>query len=534
MKKFISFLLLGSLMAALTAGCGNSESGTVESTSSGTENTSSAAADASEAGALEAGSEAEPQDIDEIVMAYYCNADPNQDELQKVEDAINEISEEQINVHVSLLPLSLGQWDQQINLMVSGNEQLDLMPTFFGGSTTLLSMKNSNQLMGISDLLDEYGQGILELVRPEYLATTTWDDEIYAVPIHRDIVPNFYINMRKDVLEDLGLLEDAQNISSMQDIEAILAAVKENTDLIPLAPSGETGVLNFANVLLTGEFEDAVFYDPLVDTYAVTLSTDPYTVVNLYETEEYKASVELIHDWFEKGYIHQDAATTTEANYSFVKNGTCFGFFSAGENATAGTSSQRCGYDMVMIKIYSQPVTTSNINQLDWVIPVTARQPEAAMKFMNLMYTNADVVNLLNYGIEGADYIVKEDGTLDYPEGVDVSSVKYSMNETWLFGNQYLAKCWTGLAPDTRETSLEINEQAELSPLVGFTVDTTNLTNEITNMTSAYNEYVRGFNSGVLDVETELPAFISKLQAGGSEDLIAEVQAQLDAWRAEQ
>ena len=68
--------------------------------------------------------------------------------------------------------------------------------------------------------------------------------------------------MRKDVLEDLGLLEDAQNISSMQDIEAILAAVKENTDLIPLAPSGETGVLNFANVLLTGEFEDAVFYDP--------------------------------------------------------------------------------------------------------------------------------------------------------------------------------------------------------------------------------------------------------------------------------
>ena len=67
-----------------------------------------------------------------------------------------------------------------------------------------------------------------------------------------------------------------------------------------------------------------------------------------------------------------------------------------------GTSSQRCGYDMVMIKIYSQPVTTSNINQLDWVIPVTARQPEAAMKFMNLMYTNADVVNLLNYGIEGA------------------------------------------------------------------------------------------------------------------------------------
>ena len=516
MKKFTSILLAACIIIGILSSCGNSGQSSTSTASRSTDTTGTVDTNMLQNALAN-------EDLIEITMAFYCSTDPNASELQNVENAINEISEAQIGVHVTLLPLSLGQWDQQINLMISANEQLDLMPTFFGGSTTLLSMKSSNQLLALDDLLEQYGQDILNLIRPEYLNTTTWNDQIYAVPIHRDIVPNLYFNMRSDILKELGLEEKANNLTSMQDIEEILASVKENTDLIPLAPGGQTGILNFSNVLLTEDFSNAV-----------TLSTDPYTVVNLYATEEYEASVRLIHDWFEKGYIHPDAATTTDDNYAFVKNGKCFGFFSAGENATAGTSSQKCGYEMLMVKIYSQPVTTSNVNQLNWGIPVTAREPEAAMKFMNLMFSNADIVNLLNYGIEGTDYIVKEDGTLDYPEGMDATNTLYNMNETWLFGNQYLAKCWTGLAPNTRETSKEINERAQLSPLIGFTVNTDNISTEITNMTSAYNEFVRGFNSGVLDVDSQLPVFISKLEAGGIDSIITEVQGQLDTWKSTQ
>ena len=48
-------------------------------------------------------------------------------------------------------------------------------------------------------------------------------------------------------------------------------------------------------------------------------------------------------------------------------------------------------------------------------------------------------VNLLNFGIENEDYVILEDGRIDYPEGQDANSVGYSVNETWLFGNQYLS-----------------------------------------------------------------------------------------------
>lgn len=60
-----------------------------------------------------------------------------------------------------------------------------------------------------------------------------------------------------------------------------------------MAPSGTGGVLNFADVLLYGDFEDAVTFDSLVETYVVALSTDPETAVCLYDTEEYHKFVKF-------------------------------------------------------------------------------------------------------------------------------------------------------------------------------------------------------------------------------------------------
>ena len=47
------------------------------------------------------------------------------------------------------------------------------------------------------------------------------------------------------------------------------------------------------DVLLYGDFGDAVTFDSLVETYVVALSTDPETAVCLYDTEEYHKSVKF-------------------------------------------------------------------------------------------------------------------------------------------------------------------------------------------------------------------------------------------------
>ena len=206
--------------------------------------------------------------------------------------------------------------------------------------------------------------------------------------------------------------------------------------------------------------------------------------------------------------------------------------FSA-ENGTVMSTVNDCGYDMTNVKLSSQPVTSQKVRQIDWVIPVTSTEPEAAMMFMNLLYTDEEIVNLLNYGVEGIHYVKNDDGTISLPEGVEPGSSGYYGNMSFLIGNQYLSYVWEGYDPNTRQESLEINENAEISPLIGFTFDSSDYANEISAVTGVILEYGPALTGGISDPDTVLPEFREKLDSSGMQVLVDAVQEQLDAWLAQ-
>ena len=150
------------------------------------------------------------------------------------------------------------------------------------------------------------------------------------------------------------------------------------------------------------------------------------------------------------------------------------------------------------------------------------------------MYSDKEIIDLLNYGIEGINYTVNEDGTYGPVTGDTTSSSSYPLNLTWLFGNQYLSGVWTGDEPDLREQSEAVNANAAMSPLLGFAADATGFDTQISGITSACNEYVAGLTCGVSDPEEILPQFNEKLKAAGIDELAAHVQGQLDEWLAGQ
>ena len=546
MKRTVALALAGTMAISLFAGgCGNSEG---QSGANGAQDTQSNAQASSEdaqtdadagTGNTDAGDASQDgaevlEDEANIVMAYYSPRAISTDDLARVEEAINAITLPAINTTVTLLSLEQGNWDQQINLMISGNEQLDLLPTFFYGSTALASLKSQNQLMPLNDLLDEYGQGIQEVMPEGYFETTTQDGQVYAVPIVAAKGGGTFCNMRKDVLEELGLLEDAQNADSMEDLEAIFEAVKANTDLTPVVPASTSGVLNFTNVFVTGDFSEAVTYEDLLGGYVGILSDDPDTIINLYDTQAYKDSCEMLSRWYDAGYIYSDAATNDQQPEEYIKAGTAFCYFNGTELSSLSTIDQLCQQEMVKVQIATTPLTTWNIGTITWTIPVTSKEPEAAMKFLDLMYTNEDIVNLLNYGVENEDYIVGDDGRFSYPEGKDMNSVGYYNGYTWLFGNQFLAGVRDSEDADIREKGKAGDEAAGLSQNFGFSADSTGMDTQIAGMTSAKNEFVRQLNCGIGDTESNLSALHDKMQAAGVEDVISLLQQQLDDWKAGQ
>lgn len=82
-------------------------------------------------------------------------------------------------------------------------------------------------------------------------------------------------------------------------------------------------------------------------------------------------------------------------------------------------------YETVAIPIAKQmmsPIT------LTWGIAQTCKNPEAAAKVLNMLYTDETVLNTLIFGVEGSDWVDAGtgDGSILWPEGKDMNSVPYT------------------------------------------------------------------------------------------------------------
>ena len=549
LQKITAFLLTLGLTATLLSGCGQSE-GTDLNNGADTANVQSSTG--SPEGSSQNNKTAQDdtgsfdekdgdtrtvsdddEEMAEINMVYFSMA-AIPSGLAEVEAAINKITEPEINTHVTIEMLEMGSYEQQINLKISSGEKMDLMVTFPYGSPTFSNKASQKQLMDISGLLAEYGQGVLDTVG-DFISATTVGDAIYGVTTYRTLNSNVYAVMRTDVLEDLGLLETAQNMSSFSDFEKILDAVKNSSQwnyLAGLVPSDSSGViLPIAGAYMDQDsFSEETSYDSLGDLYKIISinpdGSDPTVSLN-FETPQYKAMIDRMQDWYDKGYIYKDSANQSESAESLVQSNSAFSFICSSEVGVETAKSQACGMEMTCVKILSLPITTSSCTKFVWAVPVTATEPEAAVKMMNLMYTDARIANLLTWGIEGRDYQVK-DGIACYMDGQDANTCAYHTSD-FVYGNQFLALPWEGQDADFRQTSMEDMLAAQASAYLGFSCDTSGIENELTAITNAINEYLPGLDSGISDDE-QYSAFLEKLDKSGVQDVINVYQKQLDEW----
>ena len=156
------------------------------------------------------------------------------------------------------------------------------------------------------------------------------------------------------------------------------------------------------------------------------------------------------------------------------------------------------------------------------------------MRFMDMMYKDGRIINLLVFGIEGKHYVVvdEEAGIISYPEGVTAQTTTYSYG-FGLFGmqiNNYV------MGQSTKEEDLAWNEIALKNKMksYGFCYDATAMTNQIIAVEAVIAEYTPALTTGSADLETTYAEFLSKLEANGINDIIADKQAQFDAWLEQQ
>ncbi|MFC4598678.1 ABC transporter substrate-binding protein [Cohnella hongkongensis] len=453
----------------------------------------------------------------EITMVYMANESEDQ---QRVAEAMSKITKEKINATVKLMPINAGAWSQQVNLMLASQEKIDVIMTssIYGFST----QATSGNLLSLDELLAKYGQGISDLMDKAYLGAGKVNGAQYAIPVNKDMATQGGIILRKDLADKHGI--DVSAIQSLDDLDAVFETIKKNEpSLLPVAIA-TPNTLSPVDMLSTS--------DQLVDGIGVLPGYDNgLKIENPYERPEYAELLKKMREWYQKGYFSKDAATNTEPPAELVKAGRAFSFFNAMKVGSSESQTIRTGMPMIAIPLTKAYSTTSHVANFMHSIPLGSKDPERAMMFMDLLYTDKELINLLNWGIEGEHYVKKADDVIDYPEGVDIRSVKYTTNnQSFMFGNQFLNYVWPNQLPDIWEQTEQFNRSAEKSKALGFTFDTTPVKSEVGAVNNVKQQFKGGLESGTLDPDKVLPEFLDRLKQAGMDKIIAEKQRQLDAW----
>ncbi len=511
-KKLVSTLLAGAMVLSLVA-CGSSD-GAGQSASTGTGDTAvtqTAAADG---------------DYTQITYAFVTfNTVP--DDTSEVEEALNQITRDKIGVEVHLMPLSIADYTQQVSLAVQ-NGEIDIFHTLGDLGNSIAS----DMCYDITDMIDVDAPETKALFEEEWLKTTMQDGRLYAIPTLKPFALQPMLIYRKDIAEELGL--DLSSVKSAEDLTPIFAQVKEaHPEITPLAPvsQGDSGLTRWIPNI-----------DWLGDSFASptgVLQGEDMTVTSYYDLTDFEDYANLVRDWYSNDYIMKDAATTTSAAAELMSSGNYFAYsasYSYPLEDTAASLSAPSGYELGAIALGDAYLDTSSINAVAQVIASTSENPDAALKFLNLTYTDADVINTMLYGIEGRDYTKNEDGTVSYPEGQDAATVPYTAQlSCGVLGNFFIQ--WP-LEGSGSEESLkwedEQNHNAPSSPAMGFTFDASGVQTQYTAVSNVIQQYLPGIACGSVDTESALAEFRQALKDAGYDDILAEKQKQLDAWVAAQ
>lgn len=459
----------------------------------------------------------EDTEITEINYTFYDFSSTGADYGERIAAAVNELTEQEIGVHVDFSFVVPGDWKSKVSLAIAGGEVIDLMQ-IVPPLLSLSSLYASNQVLDITDYLTEYAPDAAAMMQP-YFGNFTIDGRYFGIPANRGLCTNQYLLLRRDMLEETGMLEAAQNMTSWSEYEQIMQAVTERYQSEGIF-ANTNGVIDIVDGLGGDRFDETV--KSLLTESTGTIFVGADGVVQLKQAmPEFQALLERMQDWGAKGYIYPDALYGTVIQDDLFKQDVAFSGPQNGEYGVAVSKSASFGKEVIAVE-----VRQGTISGAGWglAIPVTSEEPEAACRFINLCYTNADLMNLMIRGEKGVDY-QEEDGQVAFVEGGH-----YQQTATF-FGNELIITPLAGNGADFYEKVAEINANAAVSPFIGFSLNTADQEQYVSQLSAVQDQYKWTMACGGY-TEDGYQEYLTKLRAAGADEYVAALQEQLDAWLA--
>ncbi len=458
------------------------------------------------------------QEICEISIENIILGDKNTD-LARIEALANEITVPAIGCKIKIIDCDISEHEDLMKKIQAGIEQIDLVET--GLTTSLSDLVSSGTIIPLEGLLHEYGSE-LEEKEAEQLQAAMINQHIYAVPANLHCGRAEGIGYNANIAKKYGIsMPDEVNLEILTQVGQILHDSGSGIYLTSQGAGNLTAFDSFYDMeTFGGDFDYGVIMDPLNNT----------NIVNVYETSEYRYYCYILKQWKDNGYMPSDSLISGRNQQDMFNNGeTFFQFSSISPGTELMNTNKNLSFSEEYIPITENRLTTKLVQEFAWGITSGCKYPEKAMELLNLIYTNGELANLLQYGIEGEDYTVVGDGKIrpvTNEDGTTSHNTKFT-----IYGDTVQKYHYESDSDITIEDVEEYSEQSQAGKTFGYVFQTDSVAMQIQKVQNVVNEYRPILETGMADdVDQLLDEFIAELKKAGIDAIIKENQRQLDSW----
>ena len=485
MKKVIAMVLTAGLCTAMLGGCG--QSGSSNAT---TENAAAAAASG------------------EKTVVTYLRPGTEVDHNAELVQAINDkLDADGTGLQLEIMYIPSDVFQDKVSLMLSTGEAFDLL-CVMEDQKPFTSFVASEGIMPITQYVNQSEN--LKRVIPDYMwDAATINGEIYTIPAN-------CITIRREKLEEFGL-EDPQ---TMDDLLNMCEVFTKNWDG-PNKP-----------VVIPLYKEPFTYLFRTLDTYPFTVQKDLIfidqqgNVKNWMETDEFRQCADFFHKLYQGGYVPEDVLSAGWSSWNTMLTGDFIWVDQCQLWDTEQVWKERIpGVQLDTIYLNQKaPQFRSSSFRNDTAVSATSEHPEAAVKFMDWMYSSQENYDLMVYGVEGLTW--NDAGNGLYTK----NDPAFEFNADWMIGNLDYVRYQEG----TYDKFIEImgieKPDAVNSVALNFVFDPANVADEYAACQAEVEQSIYPIKLGLVSYEEGYENALARMKAAGIDKVIEEYQKQLNAY----
>lgn len=458
-----------------------------------------------------------------VIVIENITQDPDPADTSELEAAVNEITVPAVNCKVEIYNCYIDDHQQAISMVDVGGLNIDLISA--GLVVSLPSLVSDGTVRPLNDLLDRYGQDLLAKCG-DLLKCTTFNGMIYAVPANLYPERAMGIGYNGSIAREHGIT--VPDPVTMEDLTEIGQQLKDTQAGIFLTDQGDGNLSAFHSFYDVESFGEDVNYcygviqDPIHNT----------DIVNAYETDEYRQYCHTLHEWKERGFIRDDSLLSGKNFQELFRSGDIFFQWMSVSPASEELLKRReLDFEEILVPATPNELTTSGALEYTWGVSSSSLHPDKAVEFLNLLYTDPDLANLLTYGIEGKDYRKVDEETVEVI-GNSRGSSRYDSYFS-IYGDPHDIWLLSPVTGDEKAEMKSFSEKAQPVMTFGYSFDSTSVSGEILAVTEVISNYRPVLECGLADdVDAALDEFNRQLDEAGIDRIIKENQRQLDEWLA--